>query len=188
MKIILGSASKGRKKILEEKGIVFDVMSSDIDEKAIRDPDPERLALKLAHAKADALIAHIRESALLITSDHVVVCNGEILEKPIDEHEERAMLKMYATYPAETVGAVVVTDTKTGKRVEGVDRGVVWFRVFSKEAIEQIVRSSRTYELGGGFSIAEPLFASFIDRIEGERESIIGLPWALTNRLLKEIA
>ncbi|MBI4599791.1 Maf family protein [Candidatus Uhrbacteria bacterium] len=187
MTIILGSASKGRKRILEERGFTFDAMSADIDEKAIRDPDPEKLVLLLAHAKADALIPRIKEPAFLITSDQVVLCNGEILEKPENEDEERAMLQMYTTHPAETVAAVVVTNTETGERAGGVDRGKVWFHTFPHEAIKQIVVYPRTYELAGGFSIIDPLFMPYIDHIEGERESIIGLPWALTQRLLEEV-
>ena len=56
MKLILGSASPRRKKILQGMGYKFDVIVPDIDEKAIRDPDPEKLVLKLANAEADALI------------------------------------------------------------------------------------------------------------------------------------
>lgn len=187
MKIILGSASKSRKKILEEKGLVFDVMSPDIDERAIRDLDPSRLVLKLACAKADSLVSRIQEPALLITLDQVVVCNGEILEKPIDANEVRSMLGAYAAHPAETVASVVIINTQTGERVEGVDRGKVWLRHFPGEFIEQMVAYPRVYELGGGFSIADPFFIPFIERIEGERESIIGLPWALTRDLLAKL-
>lgn len=188
MKIILGSASKSRGRILEEKGVVFEIMSADIDEKAIRDRDPSKLVLKLAHAKADALIPRITEDALLITSDQVVVCNGEILEKPPDADEERSMLRMYASHPAETVTSVVVINTQTGKRAEGVDRARVWFRPFPDEFIEHMVAYPRVYELAGGVSIGDPLFMPYIERIEGERESIIGLPWALTHQLLTELS
>lgn len=96
------------------------------------------------------------------------------------------MLQMYTAHPAETVTAVVVTNTETGERADGVDRGRVWFRALQHEAVAQIVAYPRTYELAGGFSIVDSLFMPFIDHIEGERESIIGLPWVLTQRLLSE--
>lgn len=188
MKTILGSASKSRRRILEEKKVVFEVMSADIDERAIRDSDPQKLVLKLAHAKADALIPRITEEALLITSDQVVVCNDDILEKPLDADEERAMLRMYARYPAETVTSVVIANTQTGERAEGVDRAKVWFRPFPDEFIEQMVAYPRVYELGGGFSIGDPLFLPYVERIEGERESVIGLPWAMTQKMLLQLS
>lgn len=184
MKIILGSASKSRKMILEEKGLIFDIMIPDIDERAIRDPDPEKLVLKIAHAKADALIHRITEEALLITSDQVVVCDGEILEKPESADDVRRFLALIGKYPAQTVTAVVVTNTKTKERRDGVDIGTVWFRPFSAEFIERVVLLPRTYELAAGFDIADPLFEPYVDHIEGERESIIAIPWGLTQRLL----
>lgn len=186
MNIILGSASKNRKKILEEKGLVFDVMGSDIDEKAIRDPNPSTLVLRLAHAKADALLARIHDDALLITSDQVAYCNGEIIEKPQTADDVRRFLALIGGTLTQTITAVVVTNIKTEERKEGVDIGSVWFQKFPKDFIEQVVAYPRTYELAGGFDIDDPLFMPYVDRIEGERESIIAIPWLLTRRLLNE--
>ncbi|CAB4296316.1 unnamed protein product [Prunus armeniaca] len=56
-KIILGSASVARRKILAEMGYEFTVMTADIDEKCIRKEKPEELVLVLAQAKADAIIS-----------------------------------------------------------------------------------------------------------------------------------
>lgn len=53
MKIILGSQSRSRRKVLEKLGYEFEVMPADIDEKAIRFDDPTKLTLVLARAKAD---------------------------------------------------------------------------------------------------------------------------------------
>jgi len=55
MKIILGSASARRKDILQQMGYEFEVMSANIDEKAIRFDDPKKLTLAIVNAKADAL-------------------------------------------------------------------------------------------------------------------------------------
>ena len=73
MKIILGSQSKNRQKILRESGFVFDIMPSNIDEKAVRLHDPKDLVLTLARAKAEALLPKIKEPVLLITSDFVTI-------------------------------------------------------------------------------------------------------------------
>ncbi|KAL3634287.1 hypothetical protein CASFOL_021341 [Castilleja foliolosa] len=55
-KIILGSSSVARKKILADMGFEFTTMSADIDEKAIRKEKPEDLVMALAEAKADAIV------------------------------------------------------------------------------------------------------------------------------------
>lgn len=71
MEIILGSQSKGRRGVLERAGYTFDVMSADIDERAIRRDDPKELTRALARAKADALLPKIVGQALLVTSDQM---------------------------------------------------------------------------------------------------------------------
>ncbi|MCH91503.1 maf-like protein [Trifolium medium] len=50
-KIILGSSSIARRKILSEMGYEFTLMTADIDEKSIRKDTPEELVTALAEAK-----------------------------------------------------------------------------------------------------------------------------------------
>jgi septum formation protein len=187
MKIILGSQSIYRKKILEEMGIDFEVMVPDIDEKAIRCKDPRELVTALAKAKADAIKPNIFEPAILITSDEVVVCEGNILEKPEDEKEAKLFLERYNSSPAQTVTAVAVTDTSTGRCLCEVDATWVYFRTFSDEEIVDIIADGEVFNLSGGFSIDGEKWASHVERIEGTKDSIAGLPKEVTRRLLDTI-
>lgn len=168
-------------------GCQFEIMTADIDEKAIRNENPERLTLLLAHAKADALLPNIREASILITSDQVVLCNGRILEKPANLDEAREHLRGYAHSPAVTVTAVVVTDTRTNRRSEGVDRAKVIFREIPSYVIEELVRSGWILENAGAFSIEDPLMKDYIINIEGEPESVMGLPREMTERLIRDV-
>ena len=156
MHIILGSQSHGRRELLSAMGYAFAVMPAHIDERAIRSEDPGALTLALAHAKADALLPQIHEPALLITSDQVVVWQGTIREKPQNAEEARAFLRGYAEGPAETVTAVVVTNTATGVRQQGVDRATVWFRRIPEAVIDQVVARGDIFAHAGGFSITAP--------------------------------
>lgn len=74
-----------------EHGFTYQTCTADIDERAIRDRDPERLVTLLARAKADAIRAKLAaqgvRSGLLLTSDQVVVHDGEIWEKPEDAEQ-----------------------------------------------------------------------------------------------------
>ncbi len=187
MQVILGSQSKGRRSVLESMGYSFTTMSPDIDEKAIRFEDPEKLTLTLAHAKADSLLPKIQTPSILITSDQVVVCNREIREKPESEEEARKFLISYVQHPAETVTAVIVVNTENNKRLEGVDRAKVWFQPIPDDVIGALIKKGTVFLLAGGFTIEDPQLEKYIMRIEGERESIIGLPKALTERLIREI-
>ncbi|MGD0664073.1 MAG: Maf family protein [Syntrophorhabdales bacterium] len=185
MRIILGSRSKGRMEVLKRMGCRFETMAADIDEKAIRDNDPRRLTLSLAHAKADALLPHVH-TGLLITSDQVVVCNGAILEKPENSDEARRYLEGYADFPAETVTAVVVTNIAIHTRVEGVDVAKVVFRRIPLDVIDRVIHSGEVLHHAGAFSLEDPLLKDYIVRVEGEPESVMGLPAEMTKRLLKE--
>ncbi|KAH7689835.1 Nucleoside triphosphate pyrophosphatase Maf-like protein [Dioscorea alata] len=139
-KIILGSSSIARKKILAEMGYKFEVMTADIDEKSIRRESPEELVTVLAEAKADAIISRLNikdykekdaETTLLITSDIVAVYEGTIREKPTSEEEARQFLRSYSQGHVSTVGSVLVTNLKTGIKHGGIDKAEVsslpWF-------------------------------------------------------------
>ncbi|CAK7349303.1 unnamed protein product [Dovyalis caffra] len=63
-KLILGSASFSRRKILEEMGYEFKIATADIDEKSIREEKPEDLVMTLAEAKADAIIANLQNTTV----------------------------------------------------------------------------------------------------------------------------
>jgi len=185
--IILGSSSKWRKKVIESLGYNnIRTLSPDIDEKAIRDPDAVQLTLKLARAKAAALLQKIppNSNVLIITADQVILCNGEIREKPRDAEECRNYLRSYAQYPAQCVNGVVVTNVRTGRQVQGTDIATQYFRPLSEEAIEELIRKGDVLHCAGGFTVEcmEP----YLLRCEGETEAVIGLPKSLTLRLLKE--
>ena len=100
MKLILGSQSKGRAQVLRDAGFEFRVMHADIDEKAIRSENFEELPLLIARAKAAGLLPRISEPAYLITADLVIVCNGELREKPISYEEAERFLKSYSNNEA----------------------------------------------------------------------------------------
>ncbi|MDO8600118.1 MAG: Maf family nucleotide pyrophosphatase [bacterium] len=186
MKIILGSQSQSRKKILEDMGYEVTMMPSHIDEKQIRFEDPKKLTLALAHAKAAALLPRIMEPAILITADQVVVWRGIIREKPENTEEAKSFLRSFHESPQETVGGVVVTNTKTRKQFDGVDVAKIWFRRIPDEVIVRYIESGDPFLHAGGFDHQHPIINEFVERIEGESESIMGLPVALTKRLIQE--
>ena len=153
MKIILGSQSLGRRKIMEEMGYQFETMVSDFDESLIRSNDPRELTLALAQAKANALKSKIYEPAILITSDTVVVCNGKILEKPVSEEMAREYLRGYNNFPAEVVTSILVFNTETGKEVIGTDIAKIFFFPFSEDEINELIEEGSVYRLAGGFTV-----------------------------------
>lgn len=172
---------------MESMGFQFETMSANIDEKAIRFDDPQKLTLVLANAKADALLPNILEPAILITSDQVVALDKNILEKPENEDEAREFLRGYATHPPQTVTAVVAVNTATKERREGVDIAKVVFKEIPESVIDEIIKEGDIFTRAGGFSVEDPRLKNYIVNIEGAIDSIIGLPKELTERLIKEV-
>lgn len=189
MKLILGSASRWRRQILKEAGFEFAVMAADIDEKKIRHAEPEVLALEIAKAKATALLPKIQEPALLITTDQIVVCNGEVFEKPCDPDEARRFMHCYNAHPALTVTAVVVTNCETGEQVSGVDVVKVEFHTIPETEMERLIADKEIFFCAGGFQV-EGLggeLNKYIKHVDGDVDSVKGLPMRLLKRLLNEI-
>ncbi len=185
MRLILGSQSSARQRLLKTMGYSFSVMNPDIDEKSIRSDDPKQLTLQLANAKADALLQKISEPSLLITADLVVVCNGQIYEKPETVDEAREHFKSYATSPAQTITSIVVTNTTTNQRVHGTDVATIFFKSIPNEIIDALIATGDPFTQAGSFNIEHPLLKPYVDRIEGEYQSAMGLPVKLTQRLLE---
>lgn len=184
MRIILGSQSAFRRALAEQLADNIELMSADIDEKAIRSGDYEELPLLLAHAKADALLPRIDGEALLITSDQVVVWRDELREKPESREQAAEYLRSYSVHPAQTNTAVVVTNTATGKRYEGLDIAKAWYRPIPEEVIEQLLDEDKVTSAAGGFRIEDPLLKRYLERFEGAMDSVMGLPLDLTRSLL----
>ncbi|XP_062019174.1 uncharacterized protein LOC133735751 isoform X3 [Rosa rugosa] len=194
-KIILGSSSIARRKILAEMGYEFTLMTADIDEKSIRKEKPEELVMVLAQAKADAIISKIQtthskekdaEPTIVIAADTVVVYEGAVREKPSSKEEARQFLKDYSGGHAATVGSVLVTNLKTGFSKGEWDRVEIYFHEIPDEAIEKLIEEGTVLKVAGGLIIEHPLILPFVKEVVGTTDSVMGLPKDITERLLKE--
>ena len=188
MKIILGSSSEIRKKILASLGYKFEIIKPEINEKEIRFKNPEKLVLEIAKAKAEAIKNKISGPAIIITSDQVVLFNSQIREKPQSIAEAREMIKTAHLYPNITITSVVVTETQNNIQISGVDIASAKCERIPEEIIEAYLATGEPLYMAGSFDIEHPLLTPYIKIIFGEQESILGLPKTLTQKLLKEIS
>lgn len=194
-RIILGSSSVARRKILSQMGYQFTLMTADIDEKSIRKDTPEELVMALAEAKAEAILQRLpvddylkdAEPTLLITSDQVVVYEGVIREKPSSKQEAHQFLKDYSGKQAATVGSVLVTNLKTGLRKGDSDRVEIHFNEIPDEVIEKLVDEGTTLYVAGGLIIEHPLIFPYVKEVVGTTDSVMGLPKDLTEKLLRAV-
>ncbi len=184
MKLILGSSSKYRRAVLEGTGMTFEVISPDIDEKAIRSEDPYTLPLLIAREKMKAL-----QSAIVIAADQVVVCEGKLREKPTSREEAIQFLTEYSNgSPAETVSALVVYNSESGKVAEGVDIATTYFNPIPEEVIMAYIDTGEAYHNAGAFMLEHPLLAPYVKKVEGTPDSVAGLPLELLEKLTQEVS
>lgn len=187
MKIILGSASSRRKKILKNLGLDFEVRVANIDEKIIRHDDARMLPLLVAKAKALAILPTLTEAAVLITCDTVVIYNGILREKPETERQARDFLSSYGDKPIEVICGLYVTNTATGKSAGEIDSAKVYFHKLSPEAIDNIINFAPIFEWSGAFHADHPTVKPHIAYIEGEESTVMGLPILLLKKLMAEV-
>ncbi|XP_009103516.1 7-methyl-GTP pyrophosphatase isoform X2 [Brassica rapa] len=195
-KLILGSQSMARKKILGEMGYDFTIVTADIDEKAIRRDNPQDLVVALAQAKADEIISKLGGQSqfaqdplptLLITADTVVVYKGVIREKPTSKEEARQFIKGYSGSHGGVVGSVIISNLKTGVQRAGWDKAEVYFREIPAKVIDDLIDDSITFKVAGGLTLEHPLISPFIDTVVGGVDTVMGLPKELTEKFITDV-
>ncbi|XP_052189089.1 uncharacterized protein LOC127799264 isoform X5 [Diospyros lotus] len=188
-KIILGSSSVHRQKVLSEMGYNFTVMTADIDERSIRKEKPEELVVALAEAKAEAIIPKLpighfqkdAEASVLVTCDQ-----GTIREKPSSKEEARQFIKDYSGGSAATVSSVLVTNLRTGFRKGDLDKVEIYFHAIPDQVIDNLIEEEMILNVAGGLITEHPLMLPYIKQVVGTMDSVMGLPKALTERLIVE--
>lgn len=126
------------------------------------------------------------EPTLLITADQVVVYEGAIREKPASKEEAWEFIKGYSGGHAATVGSVLVTNLKTGFRKGEWDRVEIYFHEIPDEVIEKLIEEGIVLRVAGGLIIEHPLVLPYIKEVVGTTDSVMGLPKALTKKLIEE--
>ena len=94
---------------------------------------------------------------------------------------------MISSLPAESVVAVVVTNTKTGKSASAVDAARVYFHPFSGQEIDYLIEKGDLYNSAGSFTVEGPVWKEHVKKIDGAIDSVIGLHKELTKSLIDQV-
>jgi septum formation protein len=186
-KIILASKSPRRRKLLEQIGLTFDIVTSDIDEKEqTTDIAPDEYAKQLAMKKAFAVAGKINEDAIVIGADTIVVLDGKILNKPADAADARKMLGMLSGNTHTVYTGVALVDTETGRVNFAVKGTKVTFRQLGEKEIAAYVATGSPLDKAGAYGIQDDFGAVFISHIEGCYYNIVGLPLEMLYGMLAD--
>lgn len=176
-KIILGSQSPRRKELLEGMDLDFTVKVIEIDESNFPSDLPlENVPEYIAIEKGKAHLAIIKDDELVITSDTIVIYNGEIFGKPKSKEEATAMLKKLSGNKHEVISGVCLTSKH--KTVSFSDKTTVQFKALSDELIDYYLEKYKPYDKAGSYGIQEWIGYVGITSIEGAYFNVMGLPVA----------
>ena len=194
-RLVLASSSPARLALLRSAGIEPEIVLPETDEPALaaqaklENPNlsAQELVGLLAKAKAESVLHDLStRGALILGGDSALEFQGEVLGKP---HEPEVALERWAKLsgnvgvlhsghylidnrdPANPVGAQMVSSTK------------VFFSKLSNQEIADYVATGEPLKVAGAFTI-DGLGGAFIDRIEGDSHTVVGL----SLKVLRELA
>ena len=194
-RLVLASSSPARLALLRSAGIEPEIVLPETDEPALaaqanlENPNlsAQQLVGLLAKAKAESVLHDLStRGALILGGDSALEFQGEVLGKP---HEPEVALERWAKLsgnvgvlhsghylidnrdPANPVGAQMVSSTK------------VFFSKLSNQEIADYVATGEPLKVAGAFTI-DGLGGAFIDRIEGDSHTVVGL----SLKVLRELA
>jgi septum formation protein len=194
-RLVLASSSPARLALLRSAGIEPEIVLPETDEPALasqaklENPNlsAEELVGLLAKAKAESVLHDLStRGALILGGDSALEFQGEVLGKP---HEPEVALQRWAKLsgnvgvlhsghylidnrdPAHPIGAQMVSSTK------------VFFSKLSNQEIADYVATGEPLKVAGAFTI-DGLGGAFIDRIEGDSHTVVGL----SLKVLRELA
>lgn len=173
-KIVLASSSPRRKKILEDMGLEFEIIPSDYEEILDSSDFTYEKIEELAYFKAKAVADKLKNSALIISADTVVVLNEQILGKPQDEEDAMNMLKALSGNKHFVVTSICIIDTENFDKKLLSTTSYVEFEDLTQEIIESYVLNYKPLDKAGAYGIQE-LPMGFVKSVEGSFENIIGL-------------
>ncbi len=179
-KIILASGSPRRQELLEQMGLGYQVVVSDVDEGGLSHMPPEGLVQALASLKANAVakgISDEKQDFLIIGADTLVVLDNEILGKPKDSQDAEQMLRSLSGKRHIVYTGVSIIDSKTNTEETFVEGSRIYMKEMTADEIRDYVLTKEPLDKAGSYGI-QGRGGVFVEKIEGDCFSVMGLPIA----------
>ena len=189
MTIILASASPRRKELLELIVPEFEIMVSGIDEKLEDKLTLQEQVTRLAYAKSKDIYEKTEGDRLIIGSDTIVTKNGKIYGKPKDKQHAKQMIKELLegdkVHSIITGLSVIIEKDGKYKEYNTFDEVKVFLKDISDREIDKWIDSGKGMDKAGAYGIQNE-FCVFVDKIEGNYTSVVGLPTHKVYDIIKE--
>jgi septum formation protein len=197
-RVVLGSASSGRLRVLRSAGIDPLVVISGVDEDSIvarlgSDAEPGAVVTTLAQAKADAVLQvldrAVAADCVVIGCDSMLYVDGHLSGKPgTPEQAARQWNSMAGRDGLLHTGHCVIR-VLHGAAVQHASQADVTRVRFSTPTATDLAAYLATGEplaVAGAFTL-DGLGGWFVDGIDGDPSNVVGLGLAVTHRLFNDV-
>jgi len=181
--LVLASASPRRKHLLEVMGLEPIIKPADIHEEELEGEGPDEMVGRLALEKAMA-IAPSYPDALVLGSDTTVVLDSDVLGKPESESDAAAMLRSLSGRTHSVMTSVALVHLASNRHVVAVEVTEVTFDELTDPQIDRYVQGGSPMDKAGAYGIQDDHGAFFVQRIDGDYYTVMGLP---LNRLYRTV-
>ncbi len=192
--IYLASQSPRRRQLLEQIGVQHQLLLPDPNEdaealEAVRGGEaPARYVQRVTSLKLDAAMVRLKALGLpaapVLCADTTVALGRDILGKPQDAAEARAMLARLAGNRHRVLTAIAVQ--KGRQRLTALSESQVLFAPMTPAQIRAYVASGEPMGKAGAYGV-QGLAAAHIAHIRGSYSGIMGLPLFETAHLLRQV-
>jgi septum formation protein len=180
--LVLASSSPRRRDLLARIGVVpARVESPDIDESPLPRELPRLYALRLAEAKARAVVRGAHE--IVLAGDTTVALGRRILPPADTVEVQRRLLGLLSGRRHRCISAICVIDAEGRARLRHVET-IVIFKQLSDDEREGYIASSEGLGKAGGYAI-QGRAEALIRHVAGSHSGVIGLPLYETRALLR---
>ena len=169
--IILASSSPRRGELFALFRLPYRCVSADLNENQLPDENPTDYVKRLALQKGEAINAE----NLVLSADTIVVCEGEVLGKPANDHEAQEMLRRMRGKSHSVLTALALRQKSTGLLLQDVCHTQVLMRTYSDTEIESYIQSGDYRDKAGGYAIQHKAFHP-VAAVRGCFANVMGLP------------
>jgi septum formation protein len=182
VRLILASTSPRRRELLARLGLAFEIVAPNYEEVFDPHEPAEEQTLRLALGKARSAT---QPDAVVIGSDTAVVVDHTILGKPVDRADAQRMLALLQGRSHRVVTAIAVLGPGASDETI-VDTAEVRMRAANPDEIRAYVETGEPMDKAGAYA-AQGEGAKFIESIQGDPTTVIGLPLQKLAAVLRKV-
>ena len=185
MRLILASSSKQRQEIFKMLGLKYEVLTSKVEEKSNK-KEPDKYVEELSLNKAKSVCSQVKGKAVIIAADTIIYFNNKKYEKPKTRKEALNNIKELSGNKNTAYTGITIKDLYKNKTITFSSKVDVYFKNITDEEASWYVNNEKRILNCCGY-VPSGKAALFIDRIDGDFYTLLGISPSIVLEKLKEL-